>query len=267
MRKKILNTIMAVLFGVNTLTASSISYIDEGGGAVDSVSSGDSIINVTPTIGDVVATINIANIDHNGLLNTHNLTSDITHSTIGGLQGGVAGEYYHLTLAQYSGYNNTNWDTAYGWGDHALAGYLTANQTITLSGAVTGSGTTAITTQQTGKITMVIDGGGDVVSTGVGCAYTVTDTCTLTGTKIMLDVSGTVTLDIWATTTANVLPVDADSITNSHEPSITAQVVGTPDEDISDWSDVTMDKGTVLLMNVDSCDSATRIVLEITTTR
>lgn len=38
------------------------------------------------------------------------------------------------------------WDTAYGWGDHGAAGYLTANQTITLSGAVTGSGTTAITT-------------------------------------------------------------------------------------------------------------------------
>jgi hypothetical protein len=38
------------------------------------------------------------------------------------------------------------WDTAYGWGNHASAGYLTGNQTITLSGAVTGSGTTSIST-------------------------------------------------------------------------------------------------------------------------
>ena len=38
------------------------------------------------------------------------------------------------------------WDTAYGWGDHGAAGYLTGNQTITLSGAVTGSGTTSIST-------------------------------------------------------------------------------------------------------------------------
>jgi hypothetical protein len=37
------------------------------------------------------------------------------------------------------------WDTAYGWGDHATGGYLTGNQTVTLSGDVTGSGTTAIT--------------------------------------------------------------------------------------------------------------------------
>jgi hypothetical protein len=28
-------------------------------------------------------------------------------------------------LTQASGYNNTNWDTAYGWGDHSSEGYLT----------------------------------------------------------------------------------------------------------------------------------------------
>ena len=40
----------------------------------------------------------------------------------------------------------TNWNLAYGWGDHGGAGYITGNQTITLSGDVSGSGTTAITT-------------------------------------------------------------------------------------------------------------------------
>jgi hypothetical protein len=72
--------------------------------------------------------------------------------------------------------NSSNWDTAYGWGDHSLYNYLTStgsyadpiwltsldwskiinapafitgNQTITLSGAITGSGTTAITTDIT----------------------------------------------------------------------------------------------------------------------
>ncbi len=46
------------------------------------------------------------------------------------------------------------WETAYGWGDHSAAGYLTGNQTITLSGAITGSGTTSITTTLS-----TIDGG------------------------------------------------------------------------------------------------------------
>lgn len=39
----------------------------------------------------------------------------------------------------------TNWNTAYGWGNHASAGYLTGNQSITLSGDASGSGSTAIT--------------------------------------------------------------------------------------------------------------------------
>ena len=45
-----------------------------------------------------------------------------------------------------TGGNSTNWNTAYGWGNHASAGYITGNQTITLTGDVTGSGTTSITT-------------------------------------------------------------------------------------------------------------------------
>ena len=41
--------------------------------------------------------------------------------------------------------SSSNWNTAYGWGNHATGGYITGNQTITLSGDVSGSGTTAIT--------------------------------------------------------------------------------------------------------------------------
>jgi len=57
-----------------------------------------------------------------------------------------------ITIGLQSGYSiptttsQMNWNTAYGWGNHGSVGYLTANQTITLSGVITGSGTTAITT-------------------------------------------------------------------------------------------------------------------------
>ena len=33
-----------------------------------------------------------------------------------------------------SGYNKTNWDTAYGWGNHAFAGYVPQARTITING-------------------------------------------------------------------------------------------------------------------------------------
>lgn len=42
-----------------------------------------------------------------------------------------------LTLAgtfSAPGYNKTNWDTAYGWGNHALAGYVPQGRTITING-------------------------------------------------------------------------------------------------------------------------------------
>ena len=48
----------------------------------------------------------------------------------------------HLAV---SGGNSDQWNQAYNWGNHADAGYLTGNQTITLSGDVTGSGETSIT--------------------------------------------------------------------------------------------------------------------------
>jgi len=51
----------------------------------------------------------------------------------------VASEAYNITSA-----DTGNWDTAYGWGDHSTEGYLTGNQSITLSGDVSGTGTTSI---------------------------------------------------------------------------------------------------------------------------
>lgn len=45
-----------------------------------------------------------------------------------------------------SGYNNSNWDTAFGWGDHSVAGYATAdgaNATGTWPVSVTGNAATA----------------------------------------------------------------------------------------------------------------------------
>jgi len=40
--------------------------------------------------------------------------------------------------------NTSNWDTAYSWGDHAVAGYLTAHPTISTSGSSNNSGLTFI---------------------------------------------------------------------------------------------------------------------------
>jgi hypothetical protein len=82
-------------------------------------------------------------IDHDQLTNTHNLTTDIDHDQ---LTNFVANEHFlqtaidHVSTALATGLlkattgtgalsiitdNSSNWDTAFGWGDHSLVGYLT----------------------------------------------------------------------------------------------------------------------------------------------
>ena len=52
-----------------------------------------------------------------------------------------------------SGYNNTNWDTAYGWGDHSTAGYLTSYTESDTLATVTGRGATTTNAVTVGSLT------------------------------------------------------------------------------------------------------------------
>ena len=74
------------------------------------------------------------------------------------------------------------------------------------------------------------------------------------------DQSATVTIDVWKDTYANFPPDNADSITNGHEPALSAASKG-QDADISDWSTVTISEGDYLKFNVDANDNATTIQL------
>ena len=94
-----------------------------------------------------------------------------------------------------TGYNKANWDTAYGWGDHGVEGYLTGNQSITLSGDVSGSGTTSIAVTITKDPVITLTGAvtGSATMTNLDSVTVVTTatsdpTLTLTG-----DVTGTAT--------------------------------------------------------------------------
>ena len=95
-------------------------------------------------------------------LDTVETNADVTDATNVTAAGALMDSEV-TNLAQVKAFDTTDYataaqgakaDTAHGWGNHASAGYLTGNQTITLSGAVTGSGTTSITTTLS-----TIDGG------------------------------------------------------------------------------------------------------------
>ena len=113
---------------------------------------------------------------------------------------------------------------------------------------------------RTQTVTFVFDGDGAAVATGIGKPYRVPVACTIKAWTLLADQTGSITVDVWRDTLANYLPTDADSITNGHEPALSSATSG-EDTDITDWTDVTMDAGDVLLPNVDSCATCTWAVL------
>ena len=113
--------------------------------------SGSGTTSISVTIADDSHNHVISNVD--GLQTALNAKQDAsTALTTSNYSTTLDGRYYTETevgtffsgSSAITGYNKTNWDTAYGWGDHGVEGYLTGNQTITLTGDVSGSGTTSI---------------------------------------------------------------------------------------------------------------------------
>lgn len=118
--------------------------------------SGNTLNGIAPTV--YLATSSpwtvgqVAHVTGNGTIGstaTGTLTETVTGLEFDSLTRGLLGGSAVLSLT--SGYaiplsaSSTQWTTAFNWGNHASAGYLTGNQTITLSGDASGSGATAIT--------------------------------------------------------------------------------------------------------------------------
>ena len=92
-----------------------------------------------------------------------------------------SGNFVGGTITGASDANVSNWDTAYSWGNHASAGYLTAHPSITAASSSDNSGRTYIQD-------ITLDSNGHV--TGIATATeTVTDTTYSAGSG--LDLSGT----------------------------------------------------------------------------
>jgi hypothetical protein len=137
-----------------------------------------------------------------------------------------------------------------------------AIQRAALTGAITASAGSNATTA-TGAVNIVIDGGGSAITTGVKTDIRFPFAVTLTAWTLMADASGAIKIDLWKDTYANFPPDNSDSITNASEPEITASGTKAEDTDISNWTDVTVDAGDIIRVNVDSAATVTRAVLTL----
>lgn len=99
-------------------------------------------------------------------------------------------------------------------------------------------------------IVFIIDGGGSAITTGIKGSIPIPFKCEILGVTMVTDQSGSIVVDIWKDTYANYPPTDADSITDSTPPTISASNKDT-DSTLTDWTK-TITAGDILMFNVDS---------------
>lgn len=109
---------------------------------------------------------------------------------------------------------------------------------------------------------VVIDGGGAVITTGVkGDLGPFPFACDIEEITLLADQSGSMVIDIWKDTYANFPPTDADSITASAPPTISAATKA-QDATLTGWTKG-IAAGQSLRFNVDSCSSIQRATLAL----
>lgn len=71
-------------------------------------------------------------------------------------------------------------------------------------------------------LNFIIDGGGQVLSSGQKGHITIPFDCTITEVSLLADQTGSATVDLWKDTYANFPPTEADTICGSNKPAISS---------------------------------------------
>jgi hypothetical protein len=108
------------------------------------------------------------------------------------------------------------------------------------------------------ELILTFDGGGEVLSVTPSKAfYTVTFNGTIQGWYLTADVAGDLVIDVWKA--ANAIPTNANSITGTEKPTLTAQQIAS-DAALTTWT-ATVVPGDVLGFEIESVTSITQATL------
>jgi len=116
-----------------------------------------------------------------------------------------------------------------------------------------------------GSITFIIDGGGSAITTGIKGDLEIPFACTITRATLLADQSGSIVIDIWKQAYADYPPEDANSITSSAPPTITA-ATKSQDSTLTDWT-TAISAGDTLRFSVDSITTCERVTLSLRVTK
>ena len=181
--------------------------------------------------------------------------ADIDHGTITGLADDDHTQYHNDTRGD-ARYVKKAGDTMTGLlvlsADPAAALGAATKQYVDAVGNITAIG-------------FIIDGGGSAITASIKGDLRIPFGCTINRVTMLADQSTTSVIDIWKDTYANFPPTDADSITASAPPTITA-AIKSEDSTLTGWTtSITADD--ILRYNVDSNDNATRITVNAKCTK
>lgn len=106
---------------------------------------------------------------------------------------------------------------------------------------------------------VLIDGGGSAITTGIKQYLEVPFACTVKAVTLLADQSGDIVIDIWKDTYANYPPTDADSITDTTPPTISASNKS-QDTALTNWTSE-LNEGDILAFNVDSVTTIQKVTV------
>lgn len=114
-------------------------------------------------------------------------------------------------------------------------------------------------------ITLIIDGGGTTITTGIKGDIEIPFNCTIQRVTLLGDQTGSAVVDIWKDVYSSFPPVVGDSITASAKPTITT-ATKSQDSTLTGWTK-TITAGDILRFNVDSASSIQRLTVSLKVTK
>lgn len=119
----------------------------------------------------------------------------------------------------------------------------------------------ATTNQNRRAIYLVLDGGGQAITTGVKADVRVPYSGTITGWELVANASGSIVIDVWKDTYANFPPTVADTIAGTEKPTLSSAIKN-QDTALTTWT-TAVTAGDWIRFNVDSASTVTRVALAI----
>lgn len=127
--------------------------------------------------------------------------------------------------------------------------------------ALVSNGTVAGWVTQYVSVSLIIDGGGTAILTGIKGDLTIPFACVIDQWTLLADQSGSIVVDIWKDSYANYPPTVADTITGSALPTISSSTKG-QSSTLTGWT-ATIAAGDILRFNVNSNTGITRVTLSL----